>query len=230
MRGMGRVIMTGKRTSTAGSGIALAFFALLPLMSLACSPQQEQAPAAPEEAEAAQQEAEAPAESGEDAAADPTQANETAEAEPTDEPGPEPVLTVATPAELKAMIEGAQGTPLVVNFWATWCPPCVKEMPYFVELYEAKVGDGLKLIMVSADHPDTIEDAVKPFMRENDIPFESVVIDGMPDQVSDGLGIDEVGALPVTLVYRADGKLFKRWDGEVSKEELFKAAEAVMPS
>jgi thiol-disulfide isomerase/thioredoxin len=137
-------------------------------------------------------------------------------------------IKIITTDELKALIQSNKGKPVIVNFWATWCEPCIAEMPQLAAFAEAFTPKGAVFISVSVDHPDTIEGSVKPFVRDKKIPFDVAVIRATdPDEVGKALELaDWSGAVPVTLVYGRDGVLIKQWSKEVTQEIL---AEAVTP-
>ena len=69
-----------------------------------------------------------------------------------------PAVNVVTPAGLKAAIAKNKGKVVIVNFWATWCAPCVKELPELAKLRRANAPKGAVLILVSGDE---IEDKAK---------------------------------------------------------------------
>lgn len=124
-------------------------------------------------------------------------------------------------AALKDRIAAAKGKVLVINFWATWCPPCINEMPELAKFYSA-YKDKLVFISISADHPETIEKNVRPFLAKMSLPFPiEVVSEADPGIVSETLGIENwVGGLPATFVYDAAGNLHKEWYEEVTQETL----------
>lgn len=64
-------------------------------------------------------------------------------------------------------------TTYVVNFWATWCRPCVEELPYFLEAEEKFKGQKVKFIMVSMDFPKMLESRLKPFLQKINYPGKS---------------------------------------------------------
>lgn len=87
----------------------------------------------------------------------------------------------------------------IINFWATWCKPCVKELPQFTEL--AKSHPEISVSLVSLDFVQDLEDKVNPFLNKNDIDLRVLLI----DELDYNLWIDMVdpswsGAIPATLI------------------------------
>ena len=128
---------------------------------------------------------------------------------------------------LDMLLKENRGKTVVVNFWATWCPPCVQEMPEFAEFYREhnKAGDAVTFISMSADNPETIDSAIKPFVAKHKIPFPIHVMSFMPsDELTGVLGYEWVdGNLPATFVYKPDGKLQNVWFVQITKADLDKA-------
>ncbi len=98
---------------------------------------------------------------------------------------------------------------VVLNFWATWCKPCVSELPYFEELNKNYASSGIKVILVSLDFKREFESRVKPFIEKNKITSEVLLLDE-PDHNS---WIDKVdstwsGAIPATVIIAGNKKLF----------------------
>ena len=96
----------------------------------------------------------------------------------------------------------------VVNFWATWCAPCVKELPHFEALQENYKED-VEVILVSLDFPHQYETKLKPFIQKHQLQSKIVVLDD-PDM---NAWIPKVnpqwdGAIPVTLIYNTSKRLF----------------------
>ncbi len=137
-------------------------------------------------------------------------------------------VTIVDAAELKEAVEGGRGRVTLVNFWATWCPPCVNEMPYFVEFYEQYPADEVAFVSVTADAVATIDDTVKPFLAEREIPFDVLVIEAQPDEVAQALDITFTGALPVTLIYDQDGELVQEWHEELVLADLEEVANPLL--
>jgi len=97
----------------------------------------------------------------------------------------------------------------VINFWATWCGPCVKELPYFEELNKKYSNTTFKQILVSLDSPKKLDSKVIPFIIEKDIKSEVVLLaDGKYNDWIDLVDPSWSGAIPITLIYKGDKKLF----------------------
>ena len=124
---------------------------------------------------------------------------------------------------LQHNIEHEKAELLVVNFWATTCATCVKELPHFVEVNNHyKDNPKFKMLLVSLDRAKDIE-RVKKFIKDKNITAEVVILD---DNKRMNLWIpqfdaDWEGEIPVTLFYRKGEKL-KFNGGEMSKDELEK--------
>lgn len=86
----------------------------------------------------------------------------------------------------------------IYNFWATWCKPCIKEMPYF-ELLQNAYPDKVKVVFVSLDHPQKIQKKVLPFIREKEITAEVVLIENFGDKEIQAINENWDGAIPATL-------------------------------
>ncbi len=100
----------------------------------------------------------------------------------------------------RTTLSAFSGKLLVVNFWATWCPPCLKEIPTFIALQTQHGADGLQFVGIALDQ----EDAVKPFVAEHAINYPVLVGDDDVARYMLRLG-NEIGALPFTAVIGRDG-------------------------
>lgn len=140
-----------------------------------------------------------------------------------------PVIEVLKPEAIRAKLEEAQGTVTVVNFWATWCPPCVEETPELIDFYETHHGNGVTFLSISVDHPSTIEKAVVPFARKYGIPFPIFVVDEPdPGAISGKVGLELSGAVPVTWILDRGGKPVRSWLGEVTAADLEAAVKPLL--
>ncbi|MBI4558961.1 MAG: TlpA family protein disulfide reductase, partial [Candidatus Hydrogenedentes bacterium] len=129
------------------------------------------------------------------------------------------------------LIKAAKGKVVVVNFWATWCPPCVHEMPDLLKFYEANKEKSVQFLSISADGPGAIDDRVRPFMTEKKLSFPVYALDvGSPDEIAEALKIDFEGTLPATLVYDSAGKLAKFWNEEITLAQLTNTVYPLRPA
>ena len=72
-------------------------------------------------------------------------------------------------AQLEPLLNQKNDTTYVVNYWATWCAPCVKEIPYFEKLNEEYKSSKVKVILVNLDFPNQYESRLIPFVKERNI-------------------------------------------------------------
>lgn len=112
-----------------------------------------------------------------------------------------------------------RGQALVVNFWATWCPPCVEEMPLLDAFYRQNQSKGWKMIGIGIDQPSQI----KRFLEQRPVAYPVALggLNGM--QLGEALG-NPSGSLPFTVVLAADGRLIMRKLGKLSANEIEKWA------
>lgn len=100
-------------------------------------------------------------------------------------------------------------TTYVINFWATWCLPCVKELPYFEQLNEKFKKQKVKVILVSMDMPKKVESSLIPFIKKKKLQAEVVHLDD-PDANAWIEKVDKSwsGAIPATLIYNSKTRKF----------------------
>lgn len=123
--------------------------------------------------------------------------------------------------ELFEMINQPTDQLIAVNFWATWCGPCVKEMPHFVEVSEKyKDNPNFKLLFVSMDRAKQL-DKVKEFINQYNINAEIVLLDDNKRMSHWIPAIDTTwsGNIPVTVFYQNNEKVHFVGQ-EMSKDEL----------
>jgi peroxiredoxin len=107
-------------------------------------------------------------------------------------------------------LENYSGKVLVLNFWATWCPPCREEIPHFSRLYSQYKAKGVEFLGVSMDDGelDEVRDLVRKFGDENRV--EYLLALGTPELANDFGGIP---SLPTTFVIDRTGKIVKKYTG-----------------
>lgn len=112
----------------------------------------------------------------------------------------------------KTFLNKKDRTTYVINFWATWCLPCLKELPYFEKLNQQYKDKGVKVILVSLDMPKRIESNLIPFIAKRKLQSQVIHLDD-PDantwieKVSPNWG----GSIPATVIYNAtESKFYER--------------------
>ena len=112
-------------------------------------------------------------------------------------------------AGLKPMLNLQDDKVYVVNFWATWCAPCVKELPYFEKINREYKDKNVEVILVSLDFPSKKESKLIPFVERKDLKSKVVHLVDNNEQfwIAD---VSEAwsGALPATLIYDKDNRRF----------------------
>ena len=108
-----------------------------------------------------------------------------------------------------------RGKIVVLNFWATWCIPCLDEMPILTELQRRYETQGVQVIGASADEPST-QKAIPSFLRKRKIDFPVWLGATTADMQRLALG----EALPATAIIDRDGQIVGRILGPVEKEDL----------
>lgn len=109
----------------------------------------------------------------------------------------------------------------VINFWATWCAPCIREIPYFEQLHKTYASEKVKVLLVSLDDPNRMDHHVIPFLDRLAVNSQVVLLDDPNANRWIPLVSDEwSGAIPATVIYNKDKKLF--FEKEFQYEELEK--------
>ena len=111
----------------------------------------------------------------------------------------------------------------VVNFWATWCAPCIKELPHFEALNANYKGENVEVILVSLDFPHQFETKLIPYIKEHDLKSKILVLDDV-DMNTWIPKVDENwdGAIPITIIYNKDKRKFydQTFTYEILENEL----------
>lgn len=97
----------------------------------------------------------------------------------------------------------------VVNFWATWCAPCVKELPHFEELQKEYVSQDVEVLLISLDFPNQYESKLKPFIQKHKLQCEVIALnDTDMNTWLPKVNEDWSGAIPATIIYTKNKRQF----------------------
>lgn len=125
--------------------------------------------------------------------------------------------------QLLDRIDRGSDTTFVVNFWATWCAPCVAELPNFEKLQQNYSNRPLRVLLVSLDFKSLLESEVRPFVQKKGLKNEVFLLDeNDPQQFIDRVSKEWTGALPATLFINRKRNLYRFFEEEFSMEELNK--------
>lgn len=107
----------------------------------------------------------------------------------------------------------------IINFWASWCKPCIKEMPYFEKINSEFSSQKVKVLLVSLDFRNQLEKKLIPFINQKNLKSEVIMLND-PDANSWINRVEEkwTGSIPATLFYKGDERMF--YEKEFTYPEL----------
>ena len=124
-------------------------------------------------------------------------------------------MSFDTPDGQPQPMSNFRGKPLLLNFWATWCPPCVEELPLLDAFYQEQKANGWQVLGLAVDQPS----AVRKWLQAKPLSFAVGMAGLEGTELSKSMG-NLAGGLPFTVVFGASGALLHRKTGMVSKEDL----------
>ncbi|MCO0599880.1 thiol-disulfide oxidoreductase ResA [Peribacillus butanolivorans] len=115
-----------------------------------------------------------------------------------------------------------RGKGVILNFWATYCPPCEKEMPYLNKVYQEYEDKGIEILAVNAQEPRII---VSPFVLEKKLSFSILL-----DRTGEAIEQYKVNNLPVTYLINEDGEITQTISGELTEKKVRSYVESIIPN
>lgn len=132
---------------------------------------------------------------------------------------PAPQFTAMDMQGKLVTLESLKGKPVFLNFWATWCPPCVQEMPHIQAMYE-KYGDKMHFVVLNAD---ASKEEVIEFMTEKGYKFPTYL-----NHDNNSINAYGIQSIPATFIIDAQGNLVKSEIGGLSKAQMESAIKAAL--
>ncbi|MFK5948639.1 MAG: TlpA disulfide reductase family protein [Methylococcales bacterium] len=108
-----------------------------------------------------------------------------------------------------------QGKIRIINFWATWCPPCLKEIPEFIKLQDEFKDKNVQFIGIAIDD----KQAVEQYLQNNPVNYPMLIGGDAAISLSQQLG-NFVNTVPFSLIINQQGQIIHRHPGELSKEKI----------
>jgi thiol-disulfide isomerase/thioredoxin len=138
-------------------------------------------------------------------------------------PAPPRSAPAPTPADLAAVLTAIRepgASAVLVNLWATWCDPCREEMPEVVRFYRGHRAEGLRLLLVSADDPDSAREVARFLGQVGATGARAFIKTGDDMAFINGLDARWSGALPASFLFDGNGRERHFWPGQVTYRDL----------
>ena len=124
-------------------------------------------------------------------------------------------------SQIDSLLHNTDDTLYVINFWATWCKPCVEELPIFEEINAKYKNQSVKVLLISLDFIQDNEKILLPFIKKKDIQSEIVLLKAEnPNEWIDKVDSEWSGALPATLLINNQKKIRIFFEKQFKHEEL----------
>ncbi|RAK65891.1 TlpA disulfide reductase family protein [Hymenobacter edaphi] len=137
------------------------------------------------------------------------------------------VRVVKLPA-LQQLLQRPTDTTYVVNFWATWCKPCIEELPHFEQLRAKYARQKVQVLLVSLDFPSKLDAKVRPFVQKQGLKSRVWLLNETDQNAYiDAIDRQWSGALPFTLVLNNARQRRQRFEQPLTLAALEKAVLAV---
>lgn len=124
-------------------------------------------------------------------------------------------LSFDTPDGKALAMSSFRGKMLLVNFWATWCPPCIEELPLLDFFYQENKAKNFQVVGLAVDQPS----AVRTWLQTRPLNFPVGMVGFEGTELSKSLG-NTAGSLPFSVLFSPSGVMLHRKTGKISPEEL----------
>ena len=124
-------------------------------------------------------------------------------------------LEFDTPAGTRLSLQALRGRPLLINFWATWCPPCVEELPLLNAFYRENAANGWQVLGIAVDKLEP----VRTFLARQPLAFPVALAGTEGLELSRKLG-NQVGGLPFSVLVNSTGVIAQRKIGKLTERDL----------
>ena len=131
-------------------------------------------------------------------------------------PRPAPAFTVESLAGEDASLQEFAGKMVLLDFWATWCKPCLKTMPQLQTLYEAYADSGFVVVGISIDEGEDRRKKVKRWVDKIDVSYP-IFLDA---KETPAWHMFKVKAIPALFLIGREGQVVAQWRGEIDHQEL----------
>lgn len=139
-------------------------------------------------------------------------------------------IKTVTPQWIDEINASKNDTLYIVNFWATWCKPCVEELPYFEQLADSCTNKKVKIFLVTTDMRKDIATRVTDFIKAKKLTQQVVFINEVnADKWINKVSEEWSGAIPATLMVKGDIGYRHFKEGELTFEELQLLVNQVIP-
>ncbi|MBN1338051.1 MAG: TlpA family protein disulfide reductase [Bacteroidales bacterium] len=137
---------------------------------------------------------------------------------------PEIIVPQVTFENIESLFSQKSDTVYVINFWATWCKPCFKELPEFEKLRKEYKNKAVRVVLISLDFPNKHDSELIPFIRENNLKSGILhLTDTDANKWIDKVSPLWSGAIPATIIYKKNKKEF--YERSMTFDELQKIVE-----
>jgi len=118
------------------------------------------------------------------------------------------VLKISTLNQIDSLKSSYNGNVILVNFWASWCKPCVEEFPDLLKIKKDLGDKGLRVIFISLDFPEEIDTRLIPFLKANNVDFTTLFCSfKKSEELMDYFDKEWDGAIPATFIFDKNGAL-----------------------